>query len=99
LLASRPHPVVCFSGKQESGSAYRSCDGPVSGSEFDLEPMSFPTEDLALGFAIGIAKWFNLREEAPNRIKIVNNGTKEWSVGDLLAHSYLFGDSQDASRT
>jgi hypothetical protein len=69
-------------------------------SEFALEPMARPTEDMALGFAIGIAKWFRVCGGAPDKIEIVGDGgsIKKYEVDQLIAIDYLLPEIANAPR-
>ncbi len=55
-------------------------------SEFALEPMALPNKDMALGFAIGIAKWFRACDGAPEEIEVVGDdgSIERYEVDQLI---------------
>lgn len=69
-------------------------------SEFALEPMILPTEDMALGFAIGIAIWFEACDGAPEKIEIVGDdgSIKKYEVDQLIVINCLLPEIANARR-
>jgi hypothetical protein len=67
--------------------------GAEYGSEYDLPRWVCRDYEAALQHAIGNAKYFEGKSDAPQEIRLLKDNCEieRWTVNELLTFAYLFG--------